>query len=124
MRPVGETEFVAGVAAMGASGNYGPTRVAARFTALFANFDRMKTFFGATKLRDSEAFERLEYANGSLACGSNGRNPAIPGQAVAVCSQNGFCAAHRDRNSGCSEHPACNQNSDCIRDRHGLAIFR
>ncbi|HEX6441271.1 MAG TPA: hypothetical protein VF007_03725, partial [Stellaceae bacterium] len=29
MRPVGETEFVAGVAAMSASGNYGPTRVAA-----------------------------------------------------------------------------------------------
>ena len=29
MRPVGETEFVAGVAAMGDSGQYGPTRVAA-----------------------------------------------------------------------------------------------
>jgi L-fuconolactonase len=29
MRPVGETEFVAGVAAMSASGGYGPTRVAA-----------------------------------------------------------------------------------------------
>src|ERR1700730_5987193 len=29
MRSVGETEFVAGVAAMSASGNYGPTRVAA-----------------------------------------------------------------------------------------------
>jgi L-fuconolactonase len=29
MRPVGETEFVAGIAAMTASGNYGPTRVAA-----------------------------------------------------------------------------------------------
>jgi predicted TIM-barrel fold metal-dependent hydrolase len=29
MRPVGETEFVAGIAAMSASGNYGPTRVAA-----------------------------------------------------------------------------------------------
>ncbi|MCC7274562.1 MAG: amidohydrolase family protein [Alphaproteobacteria bacterium] len=29
MRPVGETEFVAGVAAMSASGLYGPTRVAA-----------------------------------------------------------------------------------------------
>ena len=29
MRPVGETEFVAGVAAMSASGNYGPARVAA-----------------------------------------------------------------------------------------------
>jgi predicted TIM-barrel fold metal-dependent hydrolase len=29
MRPVGETEFVAGVAAMSASGAYGPTRVAA-----------------------------------------------------------------------------------------------
>src|SRR5881392_1995201 len=29
MRPVGETEFVAGVAAMSDSGNYGPTRVAA-----------------------------------------------------------------------------------------------
>ena len=28
-RPVGETEFVAGIAAMSASGNYGPTRVAA-----------------------------------------------------------------------------------------------
>jgi predicted TIM-barrel fold metal-dependent hydrolase len=29
MRPIGETEFVAGIAAMSASGNYGPTRVAA-----------------------------------------------------------------------------------------------
>jgi L-fuconolactonase len=29
MRPVGETEFVAGIAAMSASGNYGKTRVAA-----------------------------------------------------------------------------------------------
>jgi L-fuconolactonase len=29
MRPVGETEFVAGIAAMSASGRYGPTRVAA-----------------------------------------------------------------------------------------------
>jgi L-fuconolactonase len=29
MRPVGETEFVAGLAAMSASGGYGPTRVAA-----------------------------------------------------------------------------------------------
>jgi predicted TIM-barrel fold metal-dependent hydrolase len=29
MRPVGETEFVAGIAAMSASGGYGPTRVAA-----------------------------------------------------------------------------------------------
>jgi L-fuconolactonase len=29
MRPVGETEFVNGIAAMSASGNYGPTRVAA-----------------------------------------------------------------------------------------------
>ena len=29
MRPVGETEFVAGIAAMSASGAYGPTRVAA-----------------------------------------------------------------------------------------------
>jgi predicted TIM-barrel fold metal-dependent hydrolase len=29
MRPVGETEFVAGIAAMSESGNYGPTRVAA-----------------------------------------------------------------------------------------------
>ena len=29
MRPVGETEFVAGVAAMSESGAYGPTRVAA-----------------------------------------------------------------------------------------------
>src|SRR5215475_7950778 len=29
MRPVGETEFVAGIAAMGASGLYGATRVAA-----------------------------------------------------------------------------------------------
>src|SRR5436853_3402888 len=29
MRPAGETEFVAGIAAMSASGNYGPTRVAA-----------------------------------------------------------------------------------------------
>src|SRR5712692_8833926 len=29
MRPIGETEFVAGVAAMSASGNYGKTRVAA-----------------------------------------------------------------------------------------------
>src|SRR5580700_10963778 len=29
MRSVGETEFVAGIAAMSASGNYGPTRVAA-----------------------------------------------------------------------------------------------
>jgi predicted TIM-barrel fold metal-dependent hydrolase len=29
MRPVGETEFVAGIAAMSASGQYGPTRVAA-----------------------------------------------------------------------------------------------
>src|SRR5207244_2217370 len=29
MRPVGETEFVAGIAAMSASGNYGPARVAA-----------------------------------------------------------------------------------------------
>src|SRR5262245_60328793 len=28
MRPVGETEFVNGVAAMSASGRYGPTRVA------------------------------------------------------------------------------------------------
>lgn len=28
LRPVGETEFVAGVAAMSASGNYGPTRIA------------------------------------------------------------------------------------------------
>src|SRR6202161_3846834 len=29
MRPVGETEFVAGIAAMSDSGGYGPTRVAA-----------------------------------------------------------------------------------------------
>ena len=29
MRPVGETEFVAGIAAMSANGGYGPTRVAA-----------------------------------------------------------------------------------------------
>jgi L-fuconolactonase len=29
MQPVGETEFVQGVAAMSASGQYGPTRVAA-----------------------------------------------------------------------------------------------
>jgi L-fuconolactonase len=29
MRPVGETEFVAGIAAMSASGGYGPTRIAA-----------------------------------------------------------------------------------------------
>ena len=29
MRPVGETEFIAGIAAMSASGGYGPTRVAA-----------------------------------------------------------------------------------------------
>ena len=29
MRPVGETEFVAGIAAMSESGAYGPTRVAA-----------------------------------------------------------------------------------------------
>lgn len=29
MRPIGETEFVAGIAAMSDSGNYGPTRIAA-----------------------------------------------------------------------------------------------
>ena len=29
LRPVGETEFVNGIAAMSASGNYGPTRIAA-----------------------------------------------------------------------------------------------
>jgi predicted TIM-barrel fold metal-dependent hydrolase len=33
MKPVGETEFVNGIAAMSASGNYGPTRVAAGIVA-------------------------------------------------------------------------------------------
>jgi predicted TIM-barrel fold metal-dependent hydrolase len=33
MRPVGEVEFVRGVAAMSASGNYGPTRIAAGMVA-------------------------------------------------------------------------------------------
>ena len=30
MRPVGEVEFVAGIAAMSASGGYGPTKVVAQ----------------------------------------------------------------------------------------------
>jgi len=34
MQPVGETEFVNGIAAMSASGNYGPTRVAAGIVGL------------------------------------------------------------------------------------------
>ena len=33
MRPVGEVEFVRGVAAMSASGNYGPTQIAAAMVA-------------------------------------------------------------------------------------------
>src|SRR5689334_2900215 len=36
LRPVGETEFVNGVAAMSASGQYGPTRIAAGIVS-FAN---------------------------------------------------------------------------------------
>ena len=38
LRPVGETEFVNGVAAMSASGQYGPTRIAAGIVG-FADFN-------------------------------------------------------------------------------------
>ena len=40
MKPVGETEFVQGVAAQSASGNYGPTAVAARIVSLANLFSR------------------------------------------------------------------------------------
>ena len=43
MRPVGEAEFVNGVAAMSASGGYGPTRVVAAFVG-FADLTTLAEF--------------------------------------------------------------------------------
>ena len=64
MRPVGETEFVAGQAAMSDSGMYGPTRVAAGIVG-FADLtlgDRVEDVFliSGDALRDSKTVLQLE----------------------------------------------------------------
>jgi len=56
LRPVGETEFVAGVAAMSASGIYGPARVAAGIVG-FADFPVEKMGTGYATLWN--AFKRI-----------------------------------------------------------------
>jgi len=49
MRPVGETEFVAGIAAMSDSGRYGPTRVAAGIAARASAEEKLALFSGTAR---------------------------------------------------------------------------
>ena len=66
MRPVGETEFVAGVAAMSASGLYGPTRVAAGIVG-FADLtlgDRVEPVLAAHVRASGGRFRGVRYSTG------------------------------------------------------------
>jgi predicted TIM-barrel fold metal-dependent hydrolase len=66
MRPVGETEFVAGIAAMSASGLYGPTRVAAGIVG-FADLtlgDRVEPVLEAHMRASGGRFRGVRYSAG------------------------------------------------------------
>jgi predicted TIM-barrel fold metal-dependent hydrolase len=66
MRPVGETEFVAGVAAMSASGAYGPVRVAAGIVG-FADLtlgDRVEAVLEAHVRAGGGRFRGVRHAGG------------------------------------------------------------
>jgi predicted TIM-barrel fold metal-dependent hydrolase len=66
MRPVGETEFVAGIAAMSASGLYGPTRVAAGIVG-FADLtlgDRVEAVLEAHMRASGGRFRGVRYSAG------------------------------------------------------------
>jgi L-fuconolactonase len=66
MRPVGETEFVAGMAAMSASGLYGPTRVAASIVG-FADLtlgDRVEPVLEAHIRASGGRFRGVRYSAG------------------------------------------------------------
>lgn len=66
MRPVGETEFVAGMAAMSASGTYGPTRVAAGIVG-FADLtlgDRVEPVLEAHIRAGGGRFRGVRHAGG------------------------------------------------------------
>ena len=66
MRPVGETEFVAGIAAMSESGNYGPTRVAQGIVG-FADLalgERVRPVLEAHIAAGGGRFRGIRYATG------------------------------------------------------------
>ncbi len=79
MRPVGETEFVAGVAAMTASGTYGPTRVAAGIVG-FADLtlgDRVEPVLEAHVRAGGGRFRGVRHAGGWDASDVIGNSHAI-----------------------------------------------
>jgi predicted TIM-barrel fold metal-dependent hydrolase len=79
MRPVGETEFVTGMAAMSASGAYGPTRVAAGIVG-FADLtlgDRVEPVLEAHVKAGGGRFRGVRHAAGWDASGVIGNSHAI-----------------------------------------------
>jgi predicted TIM-barrel fold metal-dependent hydrolase len=95
MRPVGETEFVNGIAAMSASGGHGPTRVAAGIVG-FADLtlgDRVGAVLDA-HMAASPRFRGIRHAAGwdaSDAVRSSHTNPP-PGLLLDVAFRRGFAA--------------------------------
>ena len=79
MRPVGETEFVAGIAAMSASGNYGSTRVAQGIVG-FADLklgDRVQPVLEAHIAAGGGRFRGIRYAAGWDASDVIGNSHAV-----------------------------------------------
>ncbi len=79
MRPLGETEFVAGMAAMSDSGNYGPTRVAAAIVG-FADLtlgDRVEPVLEAHLRASGGRFRGVRHAAGWDASEVIGNSHAI-----------------------------------------------
>lgn len=95
MRPVGETQFVNGIAAMSASGGYGPTRVAAGIVG-FADLtlgDRAGAVLDA-HIAASPRFRGIRHAAGwdaSDAVRSSHTNPP-PGLLLDAAFRRGFAA--------------------------------
>lgn len=79
MRPVGETEFVAGIAAMSGSGNYGPTSVA-RGIVGFADLtlgERVQSVLEAHITAGGGRFRGIRYASGWDASDVIGNSHAV-----------------------------------------------
>lgn len=79
MRPVGETEFVAGIGAMSGSGNYGPTRVAQGIVG-FADLalgERVQPVLEAHITAGGGRFRGIRYATGWDASDVIGNSHAV-----------------------------------------------
>jgi predicted TIM-barrel fold metal-dependent hydrolase len=81
MRPVGEVEFVGGIAAMSASGNYGPTKIAAGIVG-FADLtlgDRAGAILDAEIAAGSGRFKGVRYGAAWDADPVIGNSPVVSG---------------------------------------------